>query len=315
MRLILVCLVGVAQLTFGQSGFQFSQYIFNSQAINPAWFNYRSPVSLQLSSRVQWLDINGTPNTHALVGQFNIGEHHTVGGIVLNDHIATWNKLQISGTYGYRINLGENAQLNFGIRAGYMNQTANISGYLTDAYDPVLYARRSVHHFSVGAGIYASGNRFFAGISAPDLFNNGLAERSFSTSLNGSAYHLMFGVKVIQSIPFMFYPSMLVSATVNGPVYASIDLNSLIYKSVWVTIGANTNLGTSVGIGYLFDNGLRIVYSYGFSFGPFSKYGGGINELTIGYAKDVFYNEFAKRKFTNGKGSHKSTRQMKRRFK
>lgn len=314
MRLLFVIYVFISGITFGQTGLQFSQYIFNSQTLNPAWFNHRSPVSVQFTSRVQWIDYDGTPNTHALTGQYNIGEHHTVGAIVLNDNIASFNKLQLAGTYGYRLNLGESAQLSFGLRAGYMNQTSAISGFLTDAYDPVLYARRSVHHFSLGAGIYAAGNRFFAGISAPDLFNNGLADQRFSTRLDGGAYHLLFGVKVIQSIPFMFYPSMIVSATMNGPLYAALDLNSLIYNSVWVTLGANTNLGTSVGIGYLFDNGLRIVYTYGFSFGPFSKYGGGVNELTIGYTKDLFYNEFAKRKFTNGKGSHKSERQLKRKY-
>lgn len=314
-RILLVWCIFLTSAVFAQTGLQFSQYIFNSQTLNPAWFNHRSPVSVQLTSRVQWLDITGVPNTHALAGQYNIGEHHTIGGIVLNDHIAAFNKLQVSGTYGYRLNLGEFAQLSFGVRAGYTNQTSNITGYLTDAYDPILYSRRSVHQFSLGAGIYAAGNRFFVGLSAPDLFNNGLADPTFQTGQAGSAYHLMFGVKVVQSIPFMFYPSMLVSASPNAPLYASLDLNSLIYNSVWLTIGANTNLGTSVGLGYLFENGLRIVYTYGFSFGPFSKYGGGVNELTIGYTKDIFYNEFAKRKFTNGKGSHNSYKKIKRKFK
>lgn len=303
--------------SFAQHGIHFSQYIFNSQALNPAWFNHRSPISAQLVSRVQWMNYQGVPNTNAVMGQYNIGDHHTVGLILLNDNIASFNKFQVSGSYAYRIDLGKNAQLAFGLRAGYSNQTANINdGYLTHQYDPVLYSRRSVHHFSLGTGVYASGNRFFVGLSAPDLFNNGLAQQGMGSSLDGGAYHLHFGVKVFQSIPFMFYPSMLVSATPNAPLHANLDLNFLIQNGLWLTAGASTDIGATAGIGYLFENGLRVVYSFGFSFGPYAKYGGGIHELTIGYSKDLFANEFAKRKFLERKGGKfQSYRKQRRRYK
>ncbi len=307
----------IALATFGQHGVNFSQYIFNAQALNPAWFNHRSPISAQVVSRVQWMNYNGVPNTNAIMGQYNIGDHHTVGLIALNDNIASFNKLQVSGTYAYRLNLGEKAQLAFGLRAGYANQTANIQGgYLTHQYDPVLYAPRSVHQFSLGAGIYASGNRFFVGVSAPDLFNNGLVQPGFESGIDGGVYHMHFGVKVYQSIPFMFYPSMLVSATPNAPLHANLDLNFLIQNSVWITAGATTDLGATAGFGYLFDNGLRFVYTFGFAFGPYAKYGGGIHELTIGYSKDIFSNEFARRKFLEKKGGKfKSYRKQRRKYK
>ena len=313
-KLLFTLFIGLTTCgAIGQQGVQFSQYIFNAQAINPAWFNHRSPISGQLISRVQWLNYDGVPNTHAVMGQYNIGRRHTVGLIALNDHISVFNKFQISGTYAYRINLGKKAQLAFGTRVGYSNSTANIEGgYLTHQYDPVLYSRRSVHHFSIGAGMYASGDRFFVGISAPDLFNNGLVQPGFEPKLQGAAYHLHYGVKVYQSIPFMFYPTMLVSVTPNAPLHANLDLNFLIQNGLWLTLGASTDIGASAGIGYLFENNLRIVYSFGFALGPYTKYGGGVHELTIGYTKDLFKNDFEKRKFIEKKGNFQSYKKQRR---
>lgn len=298
-----------------QNGIQFSQYIFNSQAINPAYFNHRSPISAQLVSRVQWLSYSGVPNTNAVMGQYNLRGNHTIGLMALNDNISAFNKFQISGSYGYRINLGEKTQLSFGVRMGYSNQTANISGYLTDKYDPTLYSRRSVHHFSLGAGLYMANDRFMLGLSAPDLFNNGLAQQGLEPKVDGGAYHFLLGVKVFQSKEFMFYPSMLVSMTPNAPLHATLDMNFLIQNGLWISLGATTNISANVGLGYLFDNGLRFVYTYGFSFGPYEKRGGGVHELTIGYSKDLFTPDFARRKKLNGKGSVYSKKKQRRKFK
>src|SRR5690606_10216859 len=148
---------------------------------------------------IQWLNYEGIPNTHAAMGQGNIGDHHTVGLILLNDRISVFNNFQLSGTYSYRVKLGKKSQLAFGTRMGYSNQTAHIeSGYLTHPYDPVLYARRSVHLFSLGAGIFATGDNFFIGFSAPNLFNNGLVPSDFLMKLDGAAYHFHSGVKIYQ---------------------------------------------------------------------------------------------------------------------
>lgn len=309
---LMICLGGSA---VAQTGMHFSQYIFNSQTINPAYFNHRSPISAQVTSRVQWMNYKGVPNTHAAMGQYNIGDHHTVGLVAVNDNIANNNTFQISGSYGYRLNLGKRAQLAFGARVGYGNQTMNVKGYLNDTYDPILYSRRSVHHFSIGAGIYAAGDLFFVGVSAPNLFNNGLAEKGIVTDLDRGTYHLIGGVKVAQTKKFMFYPTMAFSLTPNTPLYASMDLNFMVNNGLWLTTGVNSNIGVMAGIGYLFDNGLRFLYNYGFSFGAYNKFGGGTHEITIGYSKDLFRPEFSKRRYTNGKGELKSYRKQKRRYK
>ncbi|MEO9257581.1 MAG: type IX secretion system membrane protein PorP/SprF, partial [Crocinitomicaceae bacterium] len=45
--------------TMAQNGLGFNQYILNSQLINPAYYNQRSPITVNLAGRYQWMDYPG----------------------------------------------------------------------------------------------------------------------------------------------------------------------------------------------------------------------------------------------------------------
>lgn len=299
-----------------QNGLGFNQYILNSQLINPAYYNQRSPITVNLAGRYQWMDYPGAPNTIGLTGMYNINDHHTVGLTLSNDRVAKFNTFQASATYAYRLKLSDKVQLSFGAKVGFVNQASTIDlSSLNNPNDPTFYPQKSINGLTLGAGLFFSGQRFFVGISAPNLFNNGLMKRGFSSNLAGNAYYLSAGYKVVNTKPFMFYPSILISATEGAPIHGQFDLNFLIFNGVWINAGVSTEVATNIGIGYLFSNGFRIVYDYGFSFGKFNKYGSGIHEITLGYTKDLFQNEFAKRKYVNKKGSFQSYKKQHRRYK
>jgi type IX secretion system PorP/SprF family membrane protein len=316
-QLLAICIITCSVGLLAQNGPMTSHYFFNSQQLNPGWFNHKSPITAQASTRVQWLSYDNAPITHTFSGQYNYLKQHTFGLILLNDQIGNFNKLQASGTYAYRLDMGDFGQVAFGVRAGYSNQsTKTITGYVTDLEDPVLRARNAASYLSLGAGFYATSNDFFFGIAAPDLFNNSiLPQTTFYNGIEGGMFNLTMGAKLVHTKQLLFYPSLILATTFNSPLFGSLDFNLLIQNGLWLTAGVTTNVGTTIGMGYLFDNGLRIMYSSGISIGRSTKHGLGIHEISIGYTKDLFNEPFSKRKYTNGKGFFASLKTQIRRRK
>jgi type IX secretion system PorP/SprF family membrane protein len=315
-KIILSLLILITSfVTLGQSGLGLTQYIFNSQLINPAYFYQRSPISVNLVGRYQWANYPSAPLTIGLSGLYNINDHHTVGLVLSNDRLAGFNTFQAAASYAYRLNLGEKVQLSFGIKLGYLNFASSMNtSTLVSPNDPVFVQQKSISSLTIGTGFFLSGERFFVGLGAPNLFNNGVMRRGFSADMTGNAYYFTAGWKIVNTIPFMFYPSLKVSASVGAPIHGQLDLNFLIQNGLWLSAGVSTEVATNISVGYIFSNGFRIVYNYGFSFGKFNKFGSGVHEITLGYTKDLFQNEFSKRRYVAGHGKFKSYRKQSRRY-
>src|ERR1017187_9800015 len=63
MYILLIGMVALIVNANAQQTIQFSQYVFNGLAVNPAYAGYKDDWTLNLSSRIQWAGINGAPQT------------------------------------------------------------------------------------------------------------------------------------------------------------------------------------------------------------------------------------------------------------
>ncbi len=64
--LAVIFAVGCTGLVFGQQDPQYSQYMFNGLAYNPAYAGSRDALSATLLMRKQWVQLNGSPLTGSL---------------------------------------------------------------------------------------------------------------------------------------------------------------------------------------------------------------------------------------------------------
>src|ERR1700710_3135240 len=103
MGLVLCLSKGSAQQTI-----QFSQYVFNGLAVNPAYAGYKEDLTLNLSSRIQWVGINGAPQTETasidgLLNNFNgnVG----LGLIATVDRLGPESITSVYANYAYRLRL------------------------------------------------------------------------------------------------------------------------------------------------------------------------------------------------------------------
>ena len=83
-------------LTFAQQDAQFSQYMFNTMAVNPGYAGSKQVMTAMVLSRSQWLGIEGAPQTqtvtfHTPVISKNIG----LGFSLVNDKIGPMNETSL----------------------------------------------------------------------------------------------------------------------------------------------------------------------------------------------------------------------------
>ena len=101
-------------------------------------------------------------------------EHIGIGLSVSNDKIGPINNTSLFVDYAYIIQLTANSRLAFGLSAGTNIFQASLSSLQLDQQNDPAFQNNINNHFTpnFGFGAYYSRERFYAGISAPDLLQN-----------------------------------------------------------------------------------------------------------------------------------------------
>ncbi|WP_158800642.1 PorP/SprF family type IX secretion system membrane protein, partial [Pedobacter sp. L105] len=91
-----------------QQNIQFSQYIFNTMSVNPAYAGYKEEWFAQMALRNQWVGLPGAPKT----GQVSIDgildpqtTKHGVGLQITSDQLGAQSSTSITLNYAYRLQL------------------------------------------------------------------------------------------------------------------------------------------------------------------------------------------------------------------
>ena len=121
---IAYCLLPIAYCVAQQDP-QYSQYMFNQLAINPAYAGSKEALSTAMFLRNQWTGIEGAPKTetftlHGPLKKRKVG----LGLAIISDKIGPKKTTGIMGSYAYRIPI-KNGKLAFGLRFGVYNYTYN----------------------------------------------------------------------------------------------------------------------------------------------------------------------------------------------
>ena len=106
--------------SFAQQLPQFTQYMYNTISINPAYAGSRETLSLVGLHRSQWVGIDGGPTTqtfsiHAPMRNERVG----LGLSFINDKLGYENFAYIYADFSYTIPVGVETKLAFGIKGGF----------------------------------------------------------------------------------------------------------------------------------------------------------------------------------------------------
>lgn len=311
--LIIGILLCINDVSFGQQSVQFSQYIFNSLSVNPAYAGYKEELFAQIALRSQWTGISGAPRTGqlSLDGLTNsITKRMGLGLQVTSDKLGPQNASSIYFNYAYRLQLNaeDTERLSFGLGLGVTNYS--LDGTMLD---PIKSEDQSLPAGTISSyipdmrfGVYYYNPNWYLGLSVMDLISGNKSNDIFrwdaGTTQNlkrKRSMYIIAGTLVDLAQDIKFRPSMLWKEDFKGP--SSLDLNAMVILNnrLWFGGGyrtgvnlwdkeyremqtlSNSNSVTGI-VQFYANNRLRIGYSYDYIVSALSSVQNGTHEITLG---------------------------------
>ena len=155
---------------------QYTQYMYNTMSVNPAYAGSRGELSLTALYRSQWMGLDGAPETFDLNLHSPIRNSKVGYGIsVVHDNIGDGvvQETFVDAVVSYTLDVAQDAKLSFGLKAGGNILSLDFSGLRNFDSEPVQTDNID-NQFSpnFGLGLYYHTNRFYAGLSAPNLLES-----------------------------------------------------------------------------------------------------------------------------------------------
>ncbi|RZM27906.1 MAG: type IX secretion system membrane protein PorP/SprF [Pedobacter sp.] len=271
-----------------QQDAMYTQYMFNTLAINPAYAGSRNVVSATALGRSQWTGIEGAPKTATFTIDAPIlDKRFGIGLQVMTDKLGVTQTNSAALSFAYRIRLDE-ASLSFGVQGDVSQYRSNLSSVVlgsSSGYDPAFAndVRKTLGNF--GTGVYYNTDRFFLGLSAQDLVPNALSDQGTTGDriAGKQALHVFLssGYVFPVSEDLKLKPSFLVKYVHGAPIEGDIN------GTLWIkdVIGLGLQYRTSADVSALIEiqatPQFRIGYSYDRSTTRLQNFNSGSHEIMI----------------------------------
>lgn len=267
---------------------QYSQYMLNEMAINPAVAGRDDYAEVKSNNRHQWLGITDAPRTYMLTLQGPIKDKHMgLGMNVYTDIVGPTRRTGMNLSYAYHLKLKDEMHLAMGLSAGL--QQWGIDGNkitLHDEGDQQLvtsYKTSPIPDFGAGLYFYEK-NKFYFGISLPQLYRApiNLYDQSSGNSKLSGHYNVNAAYTIDLDEEFKIEPSLLIKYEKPAPVKVDVGARVIYKKEVWAGLVYRHKDAISVLLGYNYKDYLMIGYSYDITTTSVRKYSSGTHELMLG---------------------------------
>lgn len=275
---------------FAQQEVQFTQYMFNTHSVNPAYTGSRGAISSIALFRTQWVGFEGAPVTQSLnVNSPILNDKAGIGLTVINENIGPLKQTGIFTDFAYRIHF-EKSTFALGLKAGAEIFQAGFNNLnVINAGDNQFQTNVSSKLLpNLGFGIYYHAEKYYFGFSTPKLVQNKIDVQSDSSAISRVGVHKLhyyfIGGYVKDINPFIkFRPTTQVKITYGAPVSVDANASFLFYDKLW--LGAMYRFGDAVGllVQFQFNTQLRTGYSYDYTTSKMNKFSNGTHEIMIGY--------------------------------
>ncbi|SEM24560.1 type IX secretion system membrane protein, PorP/SprF family [Maribacter orientalis] len=229
--LLLICGTVVAQ-----QDAQYTQYMFNTMTVNPAYAGSRGQLSIAALYRSQWVGLEGAPKTQTLNIQSPIRNSKLGYGVsIVNDQIGDGvvQETYFDAIISYTIDVSAEGKLSFGLKAG--GNLLNLDFTKLRNFDAEPVSSDNIENrFSpnVGVGLYYHAERFYAGLSAPNLlqtehFDNSQQQAGSVQFLSKERinFYLITGYVFDLNGNLKFKPALLTKVVGGAPLQVDMSAN------------------------------------------------------------------------------------------
>ncbi|MDQ8003741.1 MAG: type IX secretion system membrane protein PorP/SprF [Pedobacter sp.] len=281
----------LAGQTMAQQEAMYSQYMFNTLAINPAYAGSRNVTSATALYRSQWIGIDGAPETLTFTIDAPVSNKKVGLGLqIFSDKIGVTQNTGALASYAYRIRMATGT-LSFGLQAGYSQYRGNFSNVPLNSSginnDAAYQDNVNKGLLNLGTGVYYNSDRFYVGLSAPQLLNNQLSEFKVAgnNTFSGQALHLFLatGYVIPLSPDFDLKPSVLVKGVQGSPIQADLNANLWIKQVFSIGFQYRTSADIAAMVEVQASPQFRLGYSYDRSTTNLVQFNSGSHEIMLRY--------------------------------
>jgi len=281
---LLLLLISLTELSAQQDP-QYTEYMYNMNIVNPAYAGSRGTLSIGILGRTQWVDIQGAPKTVTMAVHAPVGKNLAMGFSAISDSHGPVKEQNIYADFSYTVSTSEEGRLAFGLKGGItLFDVGLLSVELPQTPQGVdqLFSDDTHERLpNFGAGVYYYNEKFYVGLSAPNILETKHLEKEGNVITKASEkmhYFLTSGYVFDLSSNLKFKPSTMIKAVSGSPV--SVDLSANFLFNDRLELGASYRFGDSVSglISFGVTKDLRMGFAYDYTTTELGKYSGGTYE-------------------------------------
>ena len=298
-RILLFVLMLTGAASFAQQDAQFTQYMYNTININPAYAGSRGALSIFGLHRTQWVGLDGAPVSNVLSLNTPINNTNLAVGLsFINDRIGPTDENTISADVSYTVQTSEDYKLSFGVKA-----TGNFFNLDVSKLDAKQQNDPNLVNFNkftpnIGAGIYLHSNKNYIGFSVPNMIQtNRYDDNQVAIFKERMNFYLIAGHVFDLSNEIKFKPAILTKVVTGSPLQVDVSGNFMFFDKL--TLGAAYRWDAAVSglAGFQVSDGLYVGYGYDLETTKLRKYNSGSHEVFLRYELFNNYNKIVSPRF------------------
>ncbi len=274
---------------YSQQDPQYTQYMYNTININPAYAGNRGVLSVFGLHRTQWVGLDGAPVTNAFSINTPFNDSNVGLGISFaNDRIGPAVENNLSVDFSYTIPMDDEYKLSFGLKG-----TANLLDVdytklkrfdVTDA----AFQYNIDNRFSpnVGAGLFLhKGDRFYAGISVPNILETRHYDDNdpYTEAKERMHFYLIGGYVFDLGDNIKFKPAFLTKMVQGAPLQLDVTANFMFNNRFVLGAAWRWSAAVSGLAGFQVSDRWFIGYAYDAETTKLANYNSGSHEIFLRY--------------------------------
>jgi type IX secretion system PorP/SprF family membrane protein len=302
----IVMLLLISGAVSAQQDAQYTQYMYNTVNVNPAYAGSRQSMNIFALHRTQWVGLDGAPVTSTLSLNTPINNSRVGLGVsVINDKIGPSDESNIAVDFSYNIDTSEKFKLAFGIKAS--ANLLNVNFSKLNQYDTNDYSFENNidNKFSpnIGVGFYWYSDRAYIGLSAPNLLETKHFDRYAGNGANSYIarerinYYLTAGHVFDLDYNLKFKPAIMTKLVQGAPLQVDVSANFLINDKFTVGAAYRWSAALSALVGFQISESLFIGYGYDLETTRLANYNSGSHEVFLRYEIFKSFNRMVSPRF------------------
>jgi len=264
---MVLLLLGCGGNLLAQQDAQYTQYMYNTVSVNPAYAGSRGNLSIAALHRSQWLGLEGAPKTqtlnlHSPIGYRGVG----LGLSIVNDQIGPTSETYFDADFSYTIQLAAEKRLSFGLKGSVHLLDIRFSELTTDPNNPDATLQDDIQNRlspNVGAGVYYHTETFYAGLSVPRfLETTHFEESSLSTAKEQMNFYFISGYVWDFHPLWKFKPTLLTKMTLGAPLQVDVSANFMYNEKFIMGAAYRWDAALSAMVGFHISPSFLIGLSY-----------------------------------------------------